>query len=244
MRFKPPLWSTVAALAAFSVLIALGYWQLDRAAQKQQRHLLFVQRYTSPPMALPEITAKAEIEALQWRRVRARGRYRDLHVLLDNRVRAGVAGVEVLTVFELNGGAQILVNRGWTSAPADRRLAPEVPVINGVVEIRGHAGPPPATGLRFDPEADHDETLAEHIIRVQWVEPAALNERYGLALAPFVIFLERAAPGGFARDWPEPGNEAQRHVAYAVQWFALAVILVVIYVSVNLTDRGRHADGQ
>jgi surfeit locus 1 family protein len=238
------LWATIAALGAFSLLIALGCWQLDRGAQKRHRHLLFMQRYTSPPVALPEATTGEIPQSLIWRRVQASGRYRDLHVLLDNRVRAGVAGVEVLTVFELDGGAQVLVNRGWLATPADRRLAPEVSVIDGVTDVRGHAGPPPATGLRFEPGADYDEALARHIIRVQWVDPAALNERYGLALAPFVIFLERGAPGGFARDWPEPGNRAQRHVAYAVQWFALAVVLVIIYVSLNLNRRGSRDDGQ
>lgn len=236
-RFKPPLWPTVFTLATLSLLLCLGFWQLDRADQKQQRHSLFMRRRAAPPVELSRVENEADVDTLTWRRIRARGRYADLQVLLDNRIHNGVVGVEVLTPFELDGGGEVLVNRGWISASADRRVIPQIPVVAGAVETSGHAGPPPVTGLHLNPEADQYEHMSEHIIRVQRIDIPALNERYGLALPPLVIFLEQGARRDFARDWPAPGNEAGRHTAYAVQWFAMAVVLVVLYFFINLRDK-------
>lgn len=227
----------IATLAGTSLLLGLGFWQLSRAQDKQVRHALFVHRAALAPIPLDRATGKLDPDSVMWRRVSARGRYRDLQFVLDNRIHNGVVGVEVLTVFELDGGAQFLVDRGWMPVSADRRTIPHIPSISGQVDMRGHIGYPPATGLRFNPRADLDEAITERIIRVQWVNTDGLNDRYGLAVPPFIVFLADSAPGGFGRDWTRPGNESGRHIAYAVQWFAMAGVLVVIYIVLSLREK-------
>jgi surfeit locus 1 family protein len=59
-----------------------------------------------------------------------------------------------------------------------------------------------------------------------------LNEGVWTAAAE-VILLDPGQPDGYLRNWSPPGLPPLRHLGYAVQWFALAVALVVIYVVTN-----------
>jgi cytochrome oxidase assembly protein ShyY1 len=57
-----------------------------------------------------------------------------------------------------------------------------------------------------------------------------------------LVLLDPGEPDGYARNWSAPGFPPMRHIAYAVQWFALALTLAVIYVVTNLrrVDDGRR----
>jgi surfeit locus 1 family protein len=46
--------------------------------------------------------------------------------------------------------------------------------------------------------------------------------------------LDPAEPDGYARHWAPPGFPPIRHIGYAVQWFALAAALLVIYLIMNI----------
>ena len=48
-----------------------------------------------------------------------------------------------------------------------------------------------------------------------------------------LVLLDPGEPDGYVRKWTAPGFPPVRHVAYAVQWFALALTLAVIYVVTN-----------
>ncbi len=53
----------------------------------------------------------------------------------------------------------------------------------------------------------------------------------------------RTEPDGYVRTWSPPGFPPMRHIGYAVQWFALALALLVIYLVTNLRQ-GRHEPAQ
>jgi cytochrome oxidase assembly protein ShyY1 len=45
---------------------------------------------------------------------------------------------------------------------------------------------------------------------------------------------------GLVRDWPAPEAGAEKHDAYALQWYSLAVLSVVLLLVLNLrNDRTR-----
>ena len=48
-----------------------------------------------------------------------------------------------------------------------------------------------------------------------------------------VVLLDADQPDGYGRRWQPPGFPPLRHLAYAVQWFGLALALAVIYVVTN-----------
>ncbi|MBE2293473.1 MAG: hypothetical protein IAF00_00925, partial [Phycisphaerales bacterium] len=66
---------------------------------------------------------------------------------------------------------------------------------------------------------------------IPYVDYPQLSTILGYPLQPAVILLAPEAPDGYWRDWrPRFGGLGpERHRGYAVQWFALAVTLIILY---------------
>jgi surfeit locus 1 family protein len=66
-------------------------------------------------------------------------------------------------------------------------------------------------------------------------------ERYaqwsGLALQPVLVQQTSAAADGLAREWSRPDTGVQKHRGYAMQWYLFAILVIVLYVSLNLRRR-------
>ena len=238
--FNPSVLPTLATLFVIPVLASLGAWQLQRADQKAALHRAYLERSSAAPLAGEAVTGVImDREAALYRRLRLRGRYDAApQYLLDNQVHGGVAGYDVFTPFMPGDESiRILVNRGWVPAGPDRTQVPAIETPADTVEMIGQALPPPAQGLAL--AAAVPEAMGRGLMRVQRIQLEEIAARHGWALTPVVIRLDPGSAGGFVRDWPAPGSGRERHLGYAFQWFALAALLAVIYVAVNLKRRDR-----
>jgi surfeit locus 1 family protein len=56
-----------------------------------------------------------------------------------------------------------------------------------------------------------------------------------------LVLLDPREPDGYVRNWTPPGFPPMRHIGYAVQWFALALTLAVIYIVTNTRKVGAAA---
>jgi surfeit locus 1 family protein len=65
-------------------------------------------------------------------------------------------------------------------------------------------------------------------------EIAQLLRESSWTAATDLVLLDPGEPDGYVRHWSAPGFPPLRHIGYAVQWFALALTLAVIYVVTNL----------
>jgi surfeit locus 1 family protein len=235
-EFRPQPVPTLIAAILFALLMSLGFWQLDRAAEKAALHALFLARGSAPPILLDDTAP--DPETVIWRRVRLKGHYDAAVIyLLDNQVHAGQAGYFVYSPFLTAGGRRVLVSRGWIPAGPDRTRAPSVPTPAGELELEGLAKPPPRTPVLSDTPP---ESLAAGTWRVQQVEPAAIGARHHWQLPDYEVRLD-APEGGFVRDWPAAGSGRERHLGYAFQWFALAAVLFAIWLVVNFRRRAPAA---
>ena len=218
----------IVFLATFSLLCGLGFWQLERAEQKRERYRAFEAGYGAKPVALDLIMDNGQADAFLWRRTMVSGRFARQTFLLDNRVREGAAGYDVITPFSTDGGGTVLVNRGWIRAGISRDVAPEVAAPTVAVTLRGHIGRVPATGIRLNAAADEVESLSASVRRLQRVDLAALSSLLDRDVWPVLVYLQAGSPGAFATDWPPPGDGSDRHQAYAVQWFCMAAVLTLL----------------
>jgi len=214
----------IALGAACAGLASLGFWQLDRAEQKGARIALYRERQAATPLDFNSILTPAESHV--WRRVALRGHFIDRHVLLDNRVQAGRAGYDVLTLFALDDGRVVLVNRGFMAMKGDRSAIPELVAPADPTVARGFIGPPPASGIALD--TSRAELMAPHIVRVQAVDMSGLAELLATPVWPQLVYLDAGHPAALAVDWAPPGDGSAKHRAYAVQWFAMAGVLGAI----------------
>ncbi|MCP4952442.1 MAG: SURF1 family protein, partial [Proteobacteria bacterium] len=62
---------------------------------------------------------------------------------------------------------------------------------------------------------------------------------------PYVLRLAPDAVGGFVREWPGPSRTMiQRHQAYAVQWFGMAAVFVLVVISFMWRQRKDFKQGK
>lgn len=230
MSFRPSIKLTLVLAALALVFLRLGIWQTERKAEKQQ---LFDQFENAPVLGLEEALQRQE----QFARVEGVGRYDpDRHLLLDNKIFKGRAGVHVLTPFTLRDGTRLLVNRGWLPLPADRRSLPAVPTDGRERVLRGILNRPSTGGQRLG-EADvvkRDDWPQ----LITYLDLAAVSEALENPLQPWLVQLDADDTSGFEdRQWQAAVMTPEVHGAYALQWFSLAAAALVIWVVLG-TRRG------
>jgi surfeit locus 1 family protein len=245
-NFCPTLWPSLATLVLLPVLIGLGHWQLERAAWKQGLVDAHAARIGEPAQPLQSVLASSRAGAdLEYRQVTAQGVYDlDHQLLLDNQIYQGQAGYHVLTPLRLEGGESgddwVLVNRGWVPLGESRSQLPAIAGPAEPITLRAMIKLPP--GKAFGPDAVEDSGASWPKV-IQQLEIGPIGKHLGRPLLPLVLLLDKADPGGFARDWkPVYGITPDKHRAYAAQWFTLALVLLMIYIGVNTRRRGRETD--
>ncbi|HUP30428.1 MAG TPA: SURF1 family protein [Usitatibacter sp.] len=215
----------MAAALALALLLSLGRWQVNRAAEKQERQALLDARIAAAPLDLTGAVDSAE--PLLFHRVRAKGEWlADRQVYVDNQIRDGRAGFGVVTPLRLAGGEAVLVNRGWVARDASYPKAPPVPAPPGPVQVSGLATLPPARYLEFS----HD-TVTGNVWQNLSID--RFRAHTGLAVLPVVILDDHPAPGlKPMRERPDAG--VAKHQEYALTWFALAATVLALWVALNL----------
>jgi surfeit locus 1 family protein len=240
-EFKPALVPSLVFAMILPLLLGLGFWQLDRAEQKQQILSERQARQAETTLALNNRYALSADD--RYLPAEATGRYLgERHWLLDNRVVESQAGYHVYTLFELEGPRDRLlaVNRGWVSTGGTREFLPSVPAPEGMMTVRGRLDRPASVGLELDVG---DLAGVASTMVVQHLDLADLGAALGREVLPLALVLDEGQPGVLRRDWaPAPGITPEKHLGYAVQWFALALALAIIYIGVNTrrAGSGRH----
>lgn len=232
--FAPRWFMTLLTVVLIAMLISLGRWQLRRAAEKQVLYDSFA--------AGSDATQSIDLETPPVRRyqhVEAQGHYDQARqILIDNMVNEGRAGYFVITPFALAGGGWVLVNRGWVSLGASRAERPAIPVAGDTRRLRGRADHLPSPGIQLGTRATLAPPYPVVAAFPNHAELAQLLHVSSWTKATDLILLDPGEPDGYVRSWSAPGFPPMRHIAYAVQWFGLALTLFVIYIVTNLRRVG------
>jgi cytochrome oxidase assembly protein ShyY1 len=241
LRWKLNWPITLFALALLPLFLGLGRWQLHRADEKALAQQAFERREQAAPQDILQLPAQPE----SYTRVAAVGRYDNAHsFLLDNRLLHGRFGYEVITPFILSqsgpGGAlRLLVNRGWIEGDPARRQRPAIGAVEGEVRLSGYVYRDSTKMTMFGNGVEERwPKLVQNLI----VDD--LQQRLGQPVYPFVLRLDAGAPGALRAEWQIVSMQPERHVAYAVQWFAMALTLAIawLFVSSNLWQLIRGQD--
>ena len=219
MKFR--LVPALLILLVIAVTVRLGFWQRDRAHQKEALQASIEQAGRAG--ALTVGAAPLALGAVKFHRVRAVGTFMPEHVVyLDNRMHDDQPGFYVVMPLKLDGGGYVLVNRGWVPRNlADRTVIAPYRTPGGSVEVDGiaRASASRAFELGAGGSAPHSK------IR-QNLDVAAFAAETGLPLQPFVIQqtgFRTAVNDGLVRDWPAPTVGVERNYGYMFQWWGMAV---------------------
>jgi surfeit locus 1 family protein len=226
-RFRP--WATLLMLALVALFVSLGQWQWGKAERKAAAQALLDARAVEAPVSLPA-TRIDDADAFHYRRVSVRGHYRAAgQILLDNQVMDERVGYRVLTPFVIDGGkantVEVLVDRGWVAAPADRGHLPDAAVLPAPTFISGTATVP--SRKHFALAADTAPPGAN--ARWQFIDLDRYAREAKVDLQPVVIRLDADQPDGYLRVWPRPDDRHERHRSYAFQWFGFAASAIGIW---------------
>lgn len=218
---KIRFWPALLVILVIAVTTAAGFWQLSRAHQKEARQHQLVEFENAPPVTLGAgHPAPASIE---YRRIRMRGHFlADRVVYLENRPYQDQPGFYVVMPFAVDGGGQVLVNRGWLPRNLAERTA-----------IAPHSTPGGTIELEGVARATLGRTLAlggggheRGEIRQNLSIPDYASET-GLSLEPFAVEQISDTGDGLVRDWPRPAADVDRNYGYMGQWWCMAAATLV-----------------
>jgi surfeit locus 1 family protein len=198
-----------------------------------------------PPISFQDVSK----ETHEKRRVTLTGVFlSDKTIFIDNRTHKGQAGFHVLTPLKIDNGT-VLVLRGWVAR--DIRDRTKLPTLKALSE------PVAVTGLsQEDLIKSYELGKAEEPALGQQLWQSATLEQVRqftkLSLAPFVLrqtdalvqVNERVSSqsnngqrnavqevnDGLVRDWAAFNTDVDKHRGYAVQWYSLAGLSLVLWV--------------
>lgn len=225
------LWPTLMTVPALAALLGLGLWQLDRLEWKNALIATRTANLTAAPMTrLPE---RLDAARHAYTRVRLEGRFRhDREFYLGPRTSRGRAGIHVITPMEMSDGSHVLVDRGWVPRARRRPETRAAGQRRGMVSVEGLLRAAGRTGW-FTP----DNTPRQNFW--YFVDPAAMATVARLdRVRPYYVAAGPAPnPGGLPLGRAYAVEMASNHLQYALTWFALAVVLAVIYIVYHLRRR-------
>jgi len=231
-RFRPRFVPTLATLLLLPILINLGLWQSHKADKKQALQALYDAREKSPFIQIGSL--QLDPETLQYSKVVARGHYDAAHqILLDNQIYQGKAGYQVITPLQIEGSAmRVLVYRGWVPVGEDRRVLPLLDTPQVLVEVKGMAHVPSNKYFELGHAAD---SMSQWQKVWQNLDMQKYQSAVKFPVQPVAILMETSVPAsGYVQDWPRPDLKIGVNRGYALQWYAMSVALVLIYLVTNL----------
>jgi surfeit locus 1 family protein len=241
-QFRPSLFGCVLTIAGALCAVRLGVWQLHRADEKQA----LIDQFTQGQLRTLTLTPDTAAAVARYQHVRVAGRYDSDHqVLLDNMPAAdGRAGFRVLTPLQLPDGQWLLVDRGWVPLGVTRSDLPDVHVAAQPGEVVGRIDELPEPGLRLGENPEPSATASWPRV-LTYPRLAELEKVMNRPLLPRVLLLDATQPQGYERKWGANfGIGPTRHLAYAVQWFAMGIAMVCVFLIVSFRKRTGPNDKQ
>lgn len=205
------------AATLLPILTGLGIWQLQRADEK--RDLIRQAKNGAVIYSLPQQPAQLPgAVALQGHLLS------EQLLLLDNRTRDGRVGYELLSLFQDAGsGRWGIVNLGWVAAGRNRApLLPALPDFSQLVSLKGMQLKA-QTGFMLGP----DDWQPGWPKIIQQPDLARFEELFQRALYPAIVRLTDPVSDATDTHWTLVVMPPEKHLGYAVQWFGLALALLV-----------------
>ncbi len=231
----------VVALGCALLTARFGVWQLSRAHAKLANAALVAERGVLPPLAGDALARDAATAEGQWQRhIALTGEWDSAHtVYLMNRTMDERSGFYVMTPLRLPDGGAVVVQRGWVQRDdADPMKVPPVATPAGPAKVFGHVAPWPSHWIDLGHGAGGP-------VR-QNLEPVPFAAESGLALRPATVVEDATAANaadGLRRDWPSGngGVGVTTNYGYAVQWFAMSIAFLGLYVWLQFIRPRRQA---
>lgn len=233
-KLKQLNWPMVIfTMLVFSSLIKLGFWQIERAFEKEQRQERIQALSQRDALTLTQVKALEGLQdGINDLPIKLTGSFDASRIfLLDNQPNKGRLGYRVYQIIESNDDT-ILVNLGWVQGSIDRSVLPEITPVTGQHTITGHVREV-EVGIQLQAQNLAD---AAWPLRVQQIELDKFSVLIGKKLLPFVVYLDTKETLGYKKNWQPIVMPPEKHRGYAFQWFSLALawISLMIWAAIKM----------
>ncbi|KTC95983.1 SURF1 family protein [Legionella feeleii] len=225
-RFTPGWRMTVLALLAILLFVRLGFWQLTRAEEKKQ----MLAAEAALARQSPTLWQPGMVNPQQYQPVSIKGHYLPDILLLDNQHYQHQFGYNVLTLFKLDSGNLILIDRGWIKGDVTRRTLPQVQIPTSPAHLTGRVYYPAGKDWVLGPSVEKKGKITI----VEQLNTKLIGRFLHKSVYPFIIRLNKSEADGYVREWAVVAMPPERHYAYALQWFVIAFVVLILFVALNL----------
>ena len=227
------LLSSIIFLSCISLFVSLGFWQLERANEKEHIVNLYNKRQLLKADKI-FIIAKGDIKEKYYRNYKIKGRYINKNFLIDNKIKNKIPGFNVITPFQIESSKElVLVDRGWIPLEGKREnIVKNYEYLNHeridtlVQEINGYIYP-----------REKSYTIGKIATNTTWpilIQAIDFDEiknfinEENLLISDVVFRLSANNNFGFKREWEIISMDSNKHMGYAFQWFSMAIALFVL----------------
>ena len=231
--FKPVFWPTVFFVFSLITLLSLGTWQVKRLIWKNDLISFYLKQSENNIINLHKESFIPE--EIEYRKVRATGKFfnkKEVHI--TGKTYEGNAGFHVITPFLMQNGNYVLVNRGWVSENYKEAKSRTFSLINEETSIIGLIRYPQKKGY-FVPKNEPDNGF--------WftIKPTEIKKHLKIDKETFITkFYIDALRKGKKINLPigikEKINIRNQHLSYAITWYSLAIVLMIIYLSYHYSE--------
>lgn len=218
------------AVSGVIFLILLGIWQLHRAKEKEailNQQAAFAMR--APRLWQPNLK---NIQTFQ--KIKIDGSYLPVVFLLDNQFYQHHLGYHVLSPLQLQDGQVVIIDRGWIPAGISRTVLPPITNPKKPLTLQGDVYIPSnkqwALGIGL-------EEKTPNLAVIEQLDISLMSQFLHKSIYPFIIRLNKNEAYGFIRKWEVVSMQPSRHIGYAVQWFAMAAVLFLTYISLLIKHK-------
>ena len=234
VRFTPCWRMSLFALLSILFFTRLGFWQLQRADEKKQ--MLMVHR-TFASQA-PMVWQPSNKLPSQYQQLIVHGQFLPKLVLLDNQHYRHQFGYHVISPLVASNGHVILVDRGWLAGDITRQTLPVADMLTGTVNVEGSAYYPSAKNWILGQSLEKEQP---NLVVVELVDIKLISQFLHKSVYPFIIRLGKHEANGFVRKWAIVAMPPERHNAYALQWFAMAFVIFILFIVLNIKKKHENS---
>ncbi len=214
----------------------LGYWQLSRAQEKQQRLDILASNQNQLKTQLLDLTeddlkqfvpVQLEVELAKRK-----------NILVENKIQNGELGYHVLNlVHDVESKKNLLVNRGWIAGLANRSELPQVELPASYWQLKARLYPINRQVLSGDAEIEEfGNTIRVPVLDASIV--SQLETKLDIKIEPYLLRMDKQNDYALTVDWAWVSMMPEKHLAYAFQWFSLslAFLIVSLFVLIKRVD--------
>jgi surfeit locus 1 family protein len=219
----------LSTLIVFSILVKLGFWQLERAEQKKQWQAALIARQSATVLSFEQLLMQTNNENLTGYKLSTQATPTLKQVfLLDNQTVDGKVGYLAYQAFEISPSKPwLLVELGFAQGGIDRAVLPMVPAITKPLQLTGRVYQKEMNPMSSElmPEPGWPK-------RIQNLNIEQLALLIDKPLVRAVLQPNNIPNDNRAHPWQPIPLSAQKHQGYAVQWFSMAGVfgMLILYL--------------